>query len=156
VGVGSKVVWTTPSLDFAEPHTVSFILDNNTMAAPDAPFAVPSSTKFSPIPAGANSEPNIIPGTNTNGTNTVIVNNIRSYNPTLIDTTRNAKVVPPNGNFTISGNEQYVNSGWLVPKTQEKAYPGSSNTFAMTFQKAGTYHYICELHPWMVGMVVVK
>ena len=151
VSVGSRVVWTTPNLDFAEPHTVSFILNNRTMAAPDAPFTVPSSTKFTPVPPAANSEPNMIPGTNT-----VIVNNARSYNPTLIDSTGNAKVVPPNGNFTVSGNEQYVNSGWLVPKSQEKAYPGSSNTFTVTFQKAGTYHYVCELHPWMLGQVVVK
>jgi plastocyanin len=151
VSVGSKVVWTTPTLDFAEPHTVSFILNNRTMAAPDAPFGVTSSTKFTPIPSGANSEPNMIPGTNT-----VIVNNARSYNPTIIDSTGNAKVVPPNGNFTVSGNEQYVNSGWLVPKAHEKAYPGSSNTFTVTFQKAGTYHYVCELHPWMLGQVVVK
>jgi len=49
---------------------------------------------------------------------------------TIIDSTGNAKVVPSTGNFIISGNDQYVNSGWLVPKTQEKAYPGSSNTFA--------------------------
>jgi plastocyanin len=151
VNVGSKVVWTTPSLNFAEPHTVSFILNNNTLAAPDAPFTVPSSTKFTPVPPAANSEPNMIPGTNT-----VIVNNIRSYNPTIIDSTGNAKIVPPNGNFTLTGNEQYVNSGWLVQKTQQKAYPGSSNTFAVTFQKAGTYGYLCELHPWMAGQVVVK
>jgi plastocyanin len=152
VSVGNKVVWTTPTtLNFAEPHTVSFILKNNTMAAPDAPFGIPSSTKFTPIPPEANSEPNMIPGTNT-----VIVNNARSYNPTIIDSTGSAKVVPPNGNFIVSGNEQYVNSGWLVPKSQEKAYPGSSNMFTVTFREAGTYHYACELHPWMQGQVVVK
>jgi plastocyanin len=156
VNVGSKVVWTTSNVDFAEPHTVSFINNSITMAAPDAPFAVPSSTKFSPIPPGANSEPNMIPGTNANGMNTVIVNNARSYSPTIIDSTGNAKVVPPNGNFVVSGNEQYINSGWLIPKSQEKAYPGSSNTFTVAFQKSGTYHYLCELHPWMVGQVVVK
>jgi plastocyanin len=42
ISAGSKVVWTTPSVDFAEPHTVSFILNNKTMAATFAPFAVPS------------------------------------------------------------------------------------------------------------------
>jgi plastocyanin len=154
ISVGSKVIWTTPSLDFAEPHTVSFILINKTMAATFAPFAVPSSTKFMSLPPESNSEPNMIPGTD--GVNTVIVSNARSYNPTVIDSTGNAKIAPPNASFTISGKEQYVNSGWLVPNTQEKAYPGSSNTFAVTFQKSGTYVYLCELHPWMSGMVVVK
>jgi plastocyanin len=53
-------------------------------------------------------------------------------------------------------NEKYVNSGWLVPKGQEKAFPGSSNTFTVTFQKVGTYDYLCELDPWIVGSVTVK
>jgi plastocyanin len=154
ISVGSKVVWTTPSLDFAEPHTVSFILNNKTMAATFAPFVVPSSTKFSALPPGSNSEPNMIPGID--GMNTVIVSNARSYNPAVMDSTGNTKIAPPNASFTISGNERYVNSGWLIPKTQEKAYPGSSNTFAVTFQKSGTYGYLCELHPWMSGMVIVK
>jgi plastocyanin len=126
------------------------------MAAPDAPFAVRSSTKFNSMPLGSNTEPNMIPGTNANGTNTVIVNNARSYNPAIIDSTGHVKIAPPNASFTTSGNEQYVNSGWLIPKTQEKAYPGSSNTFVVTFQKSGSYGYLCELHPWMVGQVVVK
>ena len=37
------------------------------MAGPDAPFAVPSSTQFMPLPPDANSKPNIVPGVN-NGT----------------------------------------------------------------------------------------
>ncbi len=56
----------------------------------------------------------------------------------------------------MNGSEKYVNSGWLLPKGQEQSYPGSGNTFTVTFQKAGTYSYICGLHPWMVGTVVVK
>lgn len=27
---------------------------------------------------------------------------------------------PPNGNFTITGNEQYINSGWLLPKAYSR------------------------------------
>jgi len=38
----------------------------------------------------------------------------------------------------MAGNEKYVYSGWLIPKGQEKAFPGSSITFTVTFQKAGT------------------
>lgn len=64
-----------------------------------------------------------------------------------MDSTGNTKIAPPNAIFTISGNKQYIKSGWLVPKTQEKVYPGSSNTFTVTFQKSGTYVYLCELHP---------
>jgi plastocyanin len=50
----------------------------------------------------------------------------------------------------MNGSEKYVNSGWLVPKGQEQAFPGSSNTFTVTLQKAGTYHYICQLNTSMI------
>jgi plastocyanin len=125
------------------------------MAAPDAPFLVPSSTQFVPLPPGANSKPNVVPG-GKNGMNTVIVNNAMSYLPALIDPSGNAKTFPPNGNLTLTGNEQYVNSGWILPKGGEQIFPGSSSTFTVTFSKAGNYDYTCTLHPWMTGKVVVK
>ncbi|MGB6673391.1 MAG: plastocyanin/azurin family copper-binding protein, partial [Candidatus Nitrosopolaris sp.] len=156
IKAGGSVVWKAPTSNVPpEPHTVTFVFNNKTMAGPDAPFAVPSSTKFMPLPPGANSKPNIVPG-GQNGMNTVIVSNAMSYNPALIDSTGNAKTFSPNGNLTITGNEQYVNSGWLVPKGGEQIFPGSSHTFTATFQKAGTYSYTCTLHPWMAGQVVVK
>jgi plastocyanin len=153
VSVGQSVTWDNPS-SVAEPHTVTFVLNNKTMTAPDVPFAVRSSTQFMPLPPWANSQPSMMPGKN--GMNIVIVSNARGYYPTLIDSSGNAKVSGPNGNFTITGNEQYVNSGWLLPKGQQQLYPGSSNTFTVSFQKAGTYNYFCEIHPWMAGVVTVK
>lgn len=98
-----------------EPHTVTFVFNNKTMAGPDARFIVPSSTKFMPLPPGVNSKPNIVPG-GQNGMNTAIVSNAMSYDPALIDSTGNAKTFSPNG------NEQYVNSGWLVPKGENKYF----------------------------------
>ena len=87
----------------------------------------------------------------------VIAVNARSYIPTVIDSQGSVKqFAPPNAAYTMDGTEKYVNSGWLVPKGQEQLYPGSSNTFAVTFQKEGTYHYICQIHPWMTGSVLVK
>ena len=79
------------------------------MTTSDVPFAVRSSTQFMPLPPGANSRPTIISGKN--GMNTVIVSNARGYYPTLIDSSGQAKVLGPNEKFTITGNEQYVNSG---------------------------------------------
>jgi hypothetical protein len=64
----------------------------------------------------------------------------------IIDSTGNTKIAPPNASFTISGNEQYIKSGWLVAKTQEKVYPGSSNTFRVAFQKSGTYIFVNCTH----------
>jgi plastocyanin len=56
----------------------------------------------------------------------------------------------------MTGTEKYVNSGWLVPEGQEQAFLGASTSFTVTFQKAGTYSYICQVHPWMWGSVIVK
>lgn len=152
ISAGQSVIWDNPSA-VAEPHTVSFVLDNKTATDIVSPFAVPNSTQFSAIPPGSNSEPLKVPGQN----NVIIAVNARSFVPTIIGSQGNVThLPPPNAVYTMTGNEKYVNSGWLVPKGQEKAFPGSSNTFKVTFQKAGTYNYLCELHPWMVGSVVVK
>jgi plastocyanin len=89
--------------------------------------------------------------------NVVLVANARSFIPTVIDSQGNVKqFAPPNAAYTMTGNEKYVNSGWLVPKGQEQTFPGASTSFTVTFQKAGTYHYICQVHPWMRGTVLVK
>ncbi len=152
IGVGQSVTWDNPSV-VAEPHTVTFVFDNKTATDIVSPFGVPNSTQFSVIPPGSNNEPLKVPGKN----NIVIAVNARSYVPTVIDSQGNARhLPPPTAAYTMTGNEKYVNSGWLIPKGQEKAFPGSSNTFTVTFQKAGTYHYLCQVHPWMVGSVVVK
>ncbi len=29
-------------------------------------------------------------------------------------------------------------------------------TYSVTFKKTGTYHYICQVHPGMMGVIVVK
>jgi len=152
ISVGQTVMWDNPSV-VAEPHTVTFVLDNKTATDIVSPFAVPNSTQFTVIPPGSNTEPLKVPGKN----NVIIAVNARSYVPTVIDSQGNSKhLPPPTAAYTMTGNEKYVNSGWLIPKGQEKAFPGSSNTFTVTFQKAGTYNYLCEVHPWMIGSVVVK
>ena len=152
VSVGQSVTWDNPSA-VAEPHTVTFVLDNKTSTEIVSPFAVPNSAQLAAIPPNSNSEPLRPPNQN----NVVIAVNARSYIPTVIDSQGSVKhFAPPNASYIMTGSEKYVNSGWLVPKGQEQLYPGSSNTFTITFQKAGTYHYICQIHPWMTGSVLVK
>lgn len=152
IKVGDSVVWNAPTNAPQEPHTVTFVLDNKTMTTSDTPFAVPSSTNFMSLPPGANSQPTTIPGKN--GMNTIVASNARAYSPTIVDSTGKVRMASPNAVFTLMGDEKYVNSGWLAPKGSP--FPGSSDTFSVTFQKAGTYPYICILHPWMSGQVVVK
>jgi plastocyanin len=152
IKAGESITWNNPTT-VGEPHTVTFVLDNKTMTDIVSPFAVPNSTQFTAIPPNSNNQPLKVPGKN----NVVIAVNARSFVPTVIDSQGNVKhLAPPNAAYTMDGTEKYVNSGWLLPKGQEQAFPGSSTSFTVTFQKAGTYKYICEIHPWMIGSVVVK
>ncbi|MFL6418342.1 MAG: plastocyanin/azurin family copper-binding protein [Nitrososphaeraceae archaeon] len=152
VSTGQSITWDNPSA-VAEPHTVTFVLDNKTMTNIVSAFTVPNSTQFAAIPPNSNNEPLKVPGQN----NVVVAVNARSFVPTVIDSQGSVKhFAPPNAAYTMDGTEKYVNSGWLVPKGQEQFYPGSSTSFTVTFQKAGTYSYICQIHPWMTGSVLVK
>ena len=152
ISIGQSITWDNPSA-VAEPHTVTFVLDNKTATDIVSPFTVPNSTQLTAIPPNSNNEPLRPPGQN----NVVITINARSFIPTVIDSQGNAKhFAPPNSAYTMTGTEKYINSGWLLPKGQQQAFPGSSTSFTVTFQKAGTYNYICQLHPWMTGSVVVK
>jgi plastocyanin len=154
IKAGQSVIWYNPTL-VGEPHTVSFVLDNKSNTAFATPFAVPSSTKLMALPPGSNGQPTM-GGPPTSGMNTIIGINGRVYNPTVVDSSGNVKVMGPNAKYTMVGSEKYVNSGLLLPKGKGQEFPGSSNTFTVTFQKPGTYNYLCIVHPWMTGKVIVK
>ena len=167
IKAGQSITWYNPT-SVPEPHTVTFVLNNNNdnksyAAALIAPFTTSSSTTNStqimPLIPNSNSEPLMTPDNNA-----IIAINKRAYNPVVVTedsltTTgggKNVTYMKQNANYSLSGTEDYVNSGWLMPKGQENLYPGSGNTFTMTFQKAGTYDYLCIIHPYMTGRVVVN
>lgn len=152
INAGDSVMWYNPTVGAAEPHTVTFALDNSTLAGVASPLAVSNMTEFDAIPAGSNNEPLLIPGES--GTNTLLGINARTYNPVTIDSQDRVQFMNPNANYSISGDEKYVNSGWF-PEGLEKQYPGTGNTFMATFEDPGTYDYLCILHPWMVGTIEV-
>lgn len=151
---GDTVVWSNPTEDAGEPHTVTFVLDNNTMAGVVSPLGVSNTTEFAANPPGSNNEPILIPGED--GMNTLIAVNARTFNPTVIDSQGEVQFMNPNAKYSMTGDEKYINSGWFLPGGQEGLYPGSGNTFSVTFEKPGTYGYLCILHPWMTGSVVVE
>ncbi len=153
INAGQSVTWLNPT-KVGEPHTVTFVLDNNTMAGVVSPLAVSNTTKFMPQPPGTNNEPILIPGQE--GNNTIIAINARTFNPVVIDKSDNVKFMNPNANYSMNGSEKFVNSGWFLPEGQEQLYPGSGNSFTVSFEKPGAYNYICILHPWMIGSVLVK
>jgi plastocyanin len=167
IKAGQSITWYNPT-PVPEPHTVTFVLnnnDNNKSYAADliAPFTTTSSsttnsTQIMPLIPNSNSEPLMTPDNNA-----IIAVNKRAYNPVAViedsPTTgggKNVTYMKQNANYSMSGTEDYINSGWLLPKGGENLYPGSGNTFTMTFQKAGTYDYLCIIHPYMTGRVIVK
>lgn len=152
IKAGQSITWHNPTT-VGEPHTVTFIFDGNTTAGVVSPLGVSNTTEFMALPPGSNNEPIIMPGED--GMNTVIAMNARTFNPVVIDSSNNVNVMAPNANYTMMGTEKYVNSGWFLPNGFEQEYPGSGNTFTVTFEKPGSYNYICILHPWMTGSVTV-
>jgi plastocyanin len=153
IKVGEKVVFYNPT-KVGEPHTVTFTIDNSTFADFVAPFIIGNKTSITSAVPNANAEPIIMPGQN--GTNLIIALNIRSMMPTVIDSTGKVTYLPPNANYTFTGTEKYVNSGWIWPKGQSPQGLPPIDSFTVTFSKAGTYNYYCQVHPWMNGDVVVK
>ena len=170
IKAGQSVTWYNPT-PVPEPHTVTFVFNNNNnnnnnkSYAADiiAPFTISNtitttnSTQIMPFIPNSNSEPLMTPDNNA-----IIAINKRAYNPVVVteDSTttggKNVTYLKQNANYSMSGTEDYINSGWLLPKGQENLYPGSGNTFTMTFQKPGTYDYVCIVHPYMTGRIIVK
>lgn len=147
---GESVTWYNPT-PVAEPHTVTFVLDNNAKADLVAPYAIPNNSTFAPLVPNSNSEPLLTPDNKA-----IIAVNKRVFNPVVIDSVNKVTPLNQNANYTLTGTEKYVNSGWLLPKGLEGTYPGSGNSFTVTFQKAGNYGYLCLVHPYMTGSVTVK
>lgn len=170
IKAGQSVTWYNPT-PVPEPHTVTFVFNNNNnnksyAADLTAPFTISNttstttnSTQIMPLIPNSNSDPLMTPDNNA-----IIAVNKRAYNPVVVredsptTTTgeKNVNYMKQNANYSMSGTEDYINSGWLLPKGQENLYPGSGNTFTMTFQKPGTYDYVCIIHPYMTGRVIVK
>jgi plastocyanin len=157
IKAGQSVNWYNPT-PVGEPHSVTF-LKNNSLFPPFAgPFAVPNSTQFKTLMPNPNLEPLIVP--NPPGTEptskTVIIDNARAYNPTVIDSVgKNVTYLPPNANYTMDGTESYINSGWLWPQGQVPPGAPPLTTFTVTFENPGIYDYVCTVHPWMTGSVEV-
>lgn len=152
IKVGESVMWYNPTR-VGEPHTVTFITDPGYFAAPESPYLVSNTTEFTPLAEG-NSDPVVMPGPN--GTNIVVVANARSYSPVVVDAGGNATYLQPNSTYHFDGTEKYVNSGWIWPEGQAPQGMPEIETFTVMFDKEGEYYYLCMVHPWMTGTVVVK
>lgn len=152
---GDSVMWDSPTT-VPEPHSVTFLQSNESYPAFAAPFLVPNSTDFMLPDPRSNAEPLFAPSQPGEATKTVITVNSRAYLPVVIDSTgKNVTYLPLNSNYSMDGTESYINSGWLWPPGQAPPGPPLTN-FTVTFDKPGSYAYICNVHPWMTGTVTVK
>lgn len=154
VKVGESVTWRNPMM-VSEPHTVTFLKDPSFYAPPATPFSISNMTELKSLsPPNQNIDPLTV---DQNGSKAVIVDNARHYNPVAIDSTgNNVTYLPVNANYSMTGTEKFVNSGWIWP--EGLAPPGTPpiSSFAVTFEKPGAYNYICAVHPWMAGTVKVS
>ncbi|MFL6338161.1 MAG: hypothetical protein ACJ718_03470, partial [Nitrososphaeraceae archaeon] len=105
ITAGESVMWDNAS-------TVTFLLDNKTPINIVSSFALPNSIQFAAMPSNSNNEPLRVPGQN----NVVIAVNARSFVPTVIDSQGGVMNFALNVGYTMNGSENYVTSGWLLPK----------------------------------------
>ncbi len=156
ISAGESVTWINPTV-VGEPHTVSFLKQPDYFAALESPYLIPRDTEVTPAnPNERNTEPLIIPGQNDTANITIIGANARATSPVVIDAQNNATYLPLNANYTMTGDELYVNSGWIWPENAIPPGLPPITSFSVTFENPGTYDYICVIHPWMTGRVIVQ
>ena len=154
IKAGESVTWYNPMV-VAEPHSVTFLKDKKYFADFVSPFYVANSTEFRSVNPESNAQPTFPPSQPGETSKIVVAVNARAILPVVLNA-NNVTYLQPNSNYTMNGTEDYVNSGWLWPDGQ--APPGGPpiSKFTVTFEKPGTYPYLCNVHPWMTGIVVVK
>lgn len=156
INEGESIRWTNP-MPAAEPHTVTFIKDPEMFPPLFAVFSIKNNTELIPAMPSPNIAPTILPDQLNPNNKLIVVDNARASAPVVVDSTRtNITYMQPNADYTFTGEEGYVNSGWMWPEGQ--APPGAPpiTSFTLTFEKAGTYNYICVIHPWMTGTITVN
>ena len=78
----------------------------------ESPYLIAHGTELTPAnPDEQKTNPLIIQGQNDSTTNTIIVAYNRANSPVVIDAQNNVTYLPPNANYTMTGDELYVNSG---------------------------------------------
>lgn len=158
IKTGDSVTWNNPTA-VAEPHSVTFVNDEKYFAEFVMPFQIDNSTEFKSSIPNSNAEviiPPRMPGAE-ESEKTIMALNGRAYLPVAIDSTgKNVTYLPPNSNYTMDGTEKYFNTGWLWPEGMTPGGGPQMSNFTVTFGKEGTYNYLCNVHPWMTGSVVVS
>ncbi len=156
IRAGESITWDTPNI-YAEPHSVTFLNEIEYFPEFFVPFNVTNSTEFQPSDPKISADPFFLSTESSETTKTVLMVNARALIPVVIDSSgKNVTYLQPNSHYTMGGNEKLVNSGWLWPEGQAPLGSPQISNFTITFEKPGTYSYLCNVHPWMSGSVVVN
>lgn len=156
INAGQTVVWTNPTV-VPEPHTVSFIKQQGYFPLLESGYLIANGTELPPAnPAEQNTEALVGRGQFDSPNNVIVAANSRATNPVVIDAQNNVSYLQPNAHYTMTGDELYVNSGFMWPEAAIPPGAPPITSFSITFENAGTYDYVCAIHPWMTGQVVVQ
>lgn len=147
INTGESVEWVN-YMPVLETHTVTLINDDEMFPPLFAVFSIQNNTEFTPAIPSPNIGPTIMPDQSNPNNKLIVVDNARSSAPVVIDGVRtNITNMQPNANYTFTGDESYVNSGWMWPKGQAPLGAPLISSFTLTFENVGTYNYICIIHP---------
>lgn len=73
---------------------------------------------------------------------------------------RDYKYIPQNLTVKVGQTVRWTNNDTVlhdvVGSGIESEYLQKGETFTYTFEEEGTYQYICTIHPWMEGEVIVE
>ena len=152
IKAGETVTFRNP-MAVSEPHTVTFLKDQSFYPPPAMPVPITFNSTDLKADPNANIDPLII--TDQNGTKSVLVDNAQHYNPVTVSSGYNVTYLPINANYTLTGTEKFVSSGWMWPDGLAPKGAPPIKSFSVTFEKPGTYDYICMIHPWMNGVITV-
>jgi len=152
ISKNGSVEWTNPTAGISYPHTVTFALDNN-LTLPNAKM-LNSSTNSNQDKHSAKSLNGTLIG-NKIGIDPAIL-------PTVVSANNSINYLNPQSNqdhngpqYNITGNEKFVNSGFIWPKGNVSSGFSNITAFTVRFNQVGVYHFQCLIHPEMTGIVTV-
>lgn len=102
-----------------ELQTVSFVENQSYFPPLAAPFSITNDTQITSIMPDPTIEPTILPKDPAikDNNKVIIMDNSGATSSVARDTTgKNLMYLPPNSNYSMSGNERYVNTGVMIPK----------------------------------------
>ena len=87
IKAGQSVTWNNPTT-VGEPHTVTFIKDNDMIPPLVAPFSIPNNTELTAATPSPNVEPTTMPDDSTPNNKLILADNSRSSAPVVIDSAK--------------------------------------------------------------------